>query len=340
MSDRGARQRVWVTGWSPPLLVVHWQLLRYPLYYGIGQVNRVMETIAAEIAQPRVNVKDRAAAYMELTKPRIAVLLVLTSAAGFYLGTKGNFDVALFIHSMLAITLLALGVATLNQYWERHIDVLMDRTAKRPLPTKRVGDLEALIFGIIQCAAAEAYLFFWVNPLTAFLGLVVIVGYVLVYTPLKTRTSASTAIGAIPGALPPLMGWTAAANEITLGAWALFAMQFLWQFPHFFAIAWMYRDEYRKAGILMLPVLDPEGRLTFRQVVLFAVMLFPVSLAPFFLGISGPIFLVGATLLGIWFLWASFRSARTRSIAGSKKLLLMTVIYLPLLFILMVADKR
>lgn len=299
-----------------------------------------MDTIAAEIGPPRVNVKARAAAYLELTKPRIAVLLVLTSAAGFYLGSVGTFDVTLFVHSMLAITLLAFGVATLNQHWERHLDPLMERTAKRPLPSRRVSDREALAFGIIQCVASIAYLLFVVNPLTALLGLVVIVGYVFVYTPLKTRTSASTAIGAIPGALPPLMGWTAAANEITLGAWALFAMQFLWQFPHFFAIAWMYRDEYRKAGIIMLPVVDPDGRLTFRQVVLFAVMLFPVSLAPYFLGFSGPIFLAGASLLGLWFLWVSFRAARTRSVAGSKKLLLMTVLYLPLLFILMVANKR
>jgi protoheme IX farnesyltransferase len=300
-----------------------------------------MDTIAAEINEPRIHgFRDRASAYLELTKPRIAVLLVLTSAAGFYLGTVGPFDIPLFIHSMAAITLLALGVATLNQFWERKIDPLMSRTATRPLPTRRVSETEALVFGIVQCAAAEIYLFFAVNALTALLGLVVIVGYVLVYTPLKTRTSASTAIGALPGALPPLMGWTAAANEITLGAWALFAMQFLWQFPHFFAIAWMYREEYKKAGILMLPVLDPEGRLTFRQVVLFALMLFPVSLAPFFLGLSGTIFLIGASVLGFWFLWASFKAARSRSLGSSKKLLLVTVLYLPLLFILMVADKR
>ena len=287
-----------------------------------------------------IGIRERIAAYVELTKPRIAVLLVLTSAAGFYLASSGTFNVVLFFNSILSITLLALGVATLNQYWERNIDPLMTRTASRPLPTKRVGSREALIFGIALCAAAEAYLLFFVNPLTAFLGLIVIVGYVLVYTPLKTRTSASTAIGALPGALPPLMGWTAAANEITLAAWALFAMQFLWQFPHFFAIAWMYRDEYKKAGILMLPVLDPEGRLTFRQVVLFSIMLFPVSLAPFFLGLSGFIFLIGSCLLGVWFVWASFKAARSRSLASSKKLLLVTVIYLPLLFILMVADKR
>ena len=300
-----------------------------------------MDTIIAEIGEPKiVGMREKLSAYVELTKPRIAFLLVLTSAAGFYLGTTGTFDLALFTNSMVAITLLAFGVATLNQFWERDIDPLMKRTANRPLPAKKVSANEALIFGLVQCVIAELYLLFFVNPLTAFLGLIVIVGYVLVYTPLKTRTSASTAIGALPGALPPLMGWTAAANDITLGAWGLFAMQFLWQFPHFFAIAWMYKEEYAKAGILMLPVVEPDGKLTFRQIVLFAVMLVPVSLAPFFFGISGPVFLVGAVILGIWFLWASFRAARAKTKEKAKALLLVTVIYLPLLFILMVADKR
>ena len=300
-----------------------------------------MSTTIAEINEVKAaGLRDKLAAYFELTKPRIAFLLVLTSAAGFYLGTKGAFDVVLFANSLIAISLLAFGVATLNQYWERDLDTLMDRTALRPLPTKRVGSTEALVFGLLQCGIAEAYLFFFINGLTALLGLVVIVGYVLVYTPLKTRTSASTAIGAIPGALPPLMGWTAATNDITLGAWALFAMQFLWQFPHFFAIAWLYREEYAKAGILMLPVVDPEGRLTARQIVMFAIMLLPVSLAPFFIGFSGPIFLVGASLLGLWFLWASIQSARAKTKEKARRLLFVSVIYLPLLFILMVADKR
>ena len=300
-----------------------------------------MDSLAAEIDEQKVlGMREKLAAYVELTKPRIAFMLVLTTAAGFYLGTKGPFDLVLFANSMIAITLLALGVATLNQYWERETDLLMERTAKRPLPAKRLIPVEALIFGILLCLASEVYLFFAVNALTAVLGLIVIVGYVLVYTPLKTMTSASTAIGALPGALPPLMGWTAAANEISMGAWALFAMQFLWQFPHFFAIAWMYREEYAKAGILMLPVVEPDGKLTARQIVLFAFMLFPVSLAPFFLGISGFVFLIGASLLGLWFVWASVRSARAKTKEQAKKLLMVSVIYLPLLFILMVADKR
>lgn len=300
-----------------------------------------MNMVSAEIdEQKSAGARERLAAYIELTKPRIAFLLVLTSAAGFYLGSTGSFDWILFVNTVIAITLLAFGVATLNQYWERDLDKRMKRTATRPLPTKKVTSYEALVFGIAQCAIAEVYLALAVNLLTAILGLVVIVGYVFVYTPLKTRTSASTAIGALPGALPPLMGWTAATNEISLTAWALFATQFLWQFPHFLSIAWMYRDEYAKAGILMLPVVEPTGRITARQIVLFAIMLMPVSLAPFFFGVSGMIFLVGASLLGVWMLWASISAARTKTNESAKKLLLVSVIYLPLLFILMVADKR
>lgn len=300
-----------------------------------------MDTIAANIdEQKAAGLRERISAFAELAKPRIAFMLVLTSAAGFYLGTKGDFDTVLFANSVIAITLLAFGVATLNQYWEVRTDLLMKRTATRPIPTGKIASTEALIFGLAQCVIAEGYLLFSVNALTAFLGLVVIIGYVLVYTPLKTRTSASTAIGALPGALPPLMGWTAAANEITLGAWALFVMQFLWQFPHFLAIAWMYREEYAKAGILMLPVLEPEGKITARQIVLFTIMLLPVSLAPFFLGISGIVFLTGSSVLGLLFLIASIRAARAKTNERAKQLLLASVIYLPLLFVLMVADKN
>jgi len=284
--------------------------------------------------------REKSVAFLELTKPRIALMLTLTSAAGFFLGTKGNFDYALFANSMVAILLLAFGVATLNQYWEHGIDKLMERTAGRPIPTLRITPTEALVFGISQCVIAELYLFFVVNALTAFLGMMVIVGYVLVYTPLKTRTSISTALGAIPGALPPLMGWTAAANQIDMGAWVLFAIQALWQFPHFLAIAWMYREQYAKAGILMLPVVEPAGRITARQIVMFSIMLVPVSLAPFFFGTAGLIYLIGATILGIWFLWASIRAARAKTNEKARSLLLASVIYLPLLLLLMVADKH
>jgi protoheme IX farnesyltransferase len=193
-----------------------------------------------------------------------------------------------------------------------------------------------LVFGVVQCAVAELYLLFLVNGLTAALGLIVIVGYVLLYTPLKTRTSASTAIGAIPGAMPPLMGWTAAADGVNIAAWFLFALLFLWQFPHFLAIASMYKEQYAKAGIKMLPTLEKDGRITARQIVMFSILLVPVSLAPFFIGMSGIYYLIGASVLGIWFLWTSIQAARYKTIEKSRKLLLVSVLYLPIIFALMV----
>ena len=299
-----------------------------------------MEIVTAEIQEIKaIGVREKLAAYLELTKPRIAFMLVLTSAAGFYLGSDKGFNVVVFINAMIGITLLAFGVATLNQVWERKTDALMERTAKRPLVVGKVTFNEALIFGLLQCVVAEIYLTFLVNGLTAVLGLIVIVGYVLLYTPLKTRTSASTAIGAIPGALPPLMGWTSASNEITLGAWILFAMLFLWQFPHFLAIAWMYREQYAKAGILMLPVIEPEGKITAKQIVIFTILLLPISVAPFFIGLAGWVYLIGASLLGIWFLSASIGAARAKTNEKARKLLLVSVIYLPLIFLLMVFNK-
>ncbi len=299
----------------------------------------MMETAAVELQEAKsLSARERISAYVELTKPRIAFMLVLTSAAGFYLGNIGAFNWILFANAMIGIALLAFGVATLNQWIERRTDALMDRTAKRPLPSGKLTANEALIFGVLQTLVAEVYLFVLVNPLTAVLGVVVIVGYVFLYTPLKTKTSTSTAIGAIPGAMPPLMGWTSSANDITLGAWALFAVLFLWQFPHFLAIAVMYRDQYAKAGILMLPVVEPSGRMTARQIVLFTVMLVPVSLAPFFIGFAGVIFLAGASLLGIWFLFESIAAARAKTVERNRRLLLASVIYLPLYFILLSLD--
>lgn len=298
-----------------------------------------MDIATAEIQESQpVGIRERIAAFFELTKPRIAFMLVLTSAAGFYLGSSGEFQPILFINSMIGITLLAFGVATLNQYIERDSDRLMERTQRRPLPSGKVTAAEALIFGLLQCAIAEAYLLFLVNGLTAILGLTVIIGYVLMYTPMKSRTSASTAVGAIPGAMPPLMGWTAAANEITVPAIVLFVMLFLWQFPHFLAIAWMYREQYAKAGIKMLPVVEPSGRLTARQMVIFAALLLPVSIAPYFLGTAGVVYLVGAVVLGLWFLYASVRTAIAKTDDSARRLLLVSVIYLPLVFGLLVFD--
>jgi len=286
-----------------------------------------------------LSLASRIGAYTELTKPRIALMLVLTAAAGFYVGAEKGFSLVLFFNSMAAIALLAFGVAALNQFLEKNTDRLMERTASRPLPSGRISSFEALLVGGVLTISAEIYLFAAVNFLTGILGLIVIVGYVFLYTPLKTVTTASTAIGAIPGAMPPLMGWTAASGEITLSAWFLFATLFLWQFPHFLAIAWMYRDQYRNAGIRMLPAVEEDGKVTARQIVIFTIMLLPVSIAPFFFGISGVVFLVGATVLGIWFLLTSLQMARAKSSKMARRLLLMSVIYLPIFFGLMVLDR-
>ncbi len=287
----------------------------------------------------RQTVRERMSAYLELTKPRITFLIVLTAAAGFSLASKGSLNYVVFSNAMIGIALLSSGIATINQYMERDLDLLMRRTADRPLPSQRLMPWEALLFGTTLTVIAELYLAVLVNPLSAVLGLTVIAGYLFAYTPLKTRTSLSTMVGAFPGAVPPLIGWTAARGEINLEAWVLFAILFLWQFPHFLAIAWMYREDYGRAGILMLPVVEPEGRVTGQQIVVYTIMLLPVSLLPAFIGISGRVYLYGAAVLGLLFLFSSIRAAISKSRQSARQLLLASVIYLPLLFLLMVLDR-
>ncbi len=287
----------------------------------------------------RLSTRERFSAFLELTKPRITFLIVLTAAAGFALGSGAAIDYALLGRAMFGIALLSSGIATLNQYMERDLDLLMRRTANRPLPSGKLLPWEALAFGVTLTVLAEVYLSVFVNPLTGLLGLTVIAGYLFAYTPLKTRTSLSTMVGAFPGAVPPLIGWAAARGDIGLEAWVLFAILFLWQFPHFLAIAWMYREDYTRAGILMLPVVEPDGRVTGQQIVIYTVMLLPVSLLPTVLGISGKIYLYGAIVLGLLFLYSSVRAAFSKSKQEARRLLLASVIYLPLLFILMVLDR-
>jgi protoheme IX farnesyltransferase len=251
----------------------------------------------------------------------------------------GRVDYRAMFIAMVGIALLSSGIATLNQYMEKDLDALMRRTANRPLPTGKLLPWEALAFGVGLTALAELYLAVLVNPLSAVLGLTVISGYLFGYTPLKTRTSLSTFVGAFPGAVPPLIGWACARGEIGVEAWVLFAILFLWQFPHFLAIAWMYREDYTRAGILMLPVVEPDGRVTGQQIVLYTVMLLPVSLLPTLLGTAGKIYFVGAIVLGMVFLYFSLRAAFSKSRHAARQLLLASVIYLPLLFILMVLDR-
>jgi protoheme IX farnesyltransferase len=284
-------------------------------------------------------VRERFSSYLELTKPRITFLIVLTSAAGYFLGATGDVNYLLFFHAMYGIALLSSGLATVNQYMERELDGLMRRTASRPLPSGKLAPAEALLLGIILIVGSEIYLALLVNPLTALFGITVIIGYLLLYTPLKTKTTLSTVVGAFPGAMPPLMGWTAATGRVSPGGVVLFAILFLWQFPHFLAIAWMYREDYRRAGIVMLPVVEPEGRVTGQQIVIYTLLLLPVSLLPTLLGMSGWIYFYGAIALGALFLLFSLRAAFSKSRQEARRLLLASVVYLPLLFVLMVIDR-
>lgn len=294
---------------------------------------------AAQSRGADLSLREKLLAYLDLTKPRITFLIVLTSAAGFCLGAKGSLDYVRFTHAMLGIALLSSGIATLNQYMERELDGLMRRTMLRPLPSGKLAPVEALVFGVCLTVIAEVYLALLVNPLSALLGLTVIAGYLFMYTPLKTRTTLSTFVGAFPGAVPPLIGWTAASNEMTAGAWVLFAILFLWQFPHFLAIAWMYREDYKRAGIQMLPVVEPEGRITGQQIVAYTLMLIPVSLLPTLIGISGKLYFYGAIALGALFLVSSITAALSKSRQQARRLLLASVLYLPLLFGLMVLNQ-
>lgn len=296
-------------------------------------------TAVADLEPARLSVKERLSAYAELTKPRITFLIVLTSAAGFGMAARGGVDYFALLSALFGVALLSSGIATLNQYAERDLDGLMRRTANRPLPSGKLLPWEALAFGVALTLVAEVYLLVVVNPLSALLGLTVIAGYLFAYTPLKTRTSLSTLVGAFPGAVPPLIGWTAATNSLSIEGWVLFAILFLWQFPHFLAIAWMYREDYKRAGILMLPVVEPDGRVTAQQIVVYTLMLIPVSLLPTVLGMSGRIYLYGAIVLGLLFLYSSIRAAFSMSRQQSRRLLLASVLYLPLLFILMVLNK-
>ena len=286
-----------------------------------------------------LGLRDRLAAYWALTKPRITFEVVLIAAFGFLLGTPGPVDWARFCHAMLGIGLLSGGIAALNQWMEHPADGQMRRTATRPIPSGKVTPFQALLFGLVLTIGAEAYLCPTVNPLTAVLGLATAIGYVWIYTPLKTRTWLSTAIGSFPGAMPPLVGWAAAAGSLSLEAWVLFAIMFFWQFPHFYAIAWMYREDYRRAGIGMLPVIEADGRRTIRQTLITGLVTVGLSLLPFWLGLSGWIYLAGALVLGALFLQSCLTLARTRTNLAAKRVLRASVMYLPMLFLLMTLNR-
>jgi heme o synthase len=277
--------------------------------------------------------------FSELTKARLTFLVLLTTVVGFYVGFRGALDYWLMFHTLLGTALLAGGASALNQLLERQYDALMRRTEDRPLPSGRLQPDTVLIFGGLCSAAGLIYLASAVNLLTSLLGAITLGSYLFIYTPLKRVTPLNTAIGAIPGALPPLMGWTAARNEVSAEGWSLFAILFFWQLPHFLAIAWMYRDEYGRAGYAMLPVLDPGGERTARHAVSHTLGLLPISLCPFLFRLEGVTYLAGALMLSLVFLWHAVQFSRDLTFQRARQLFYASIIYLPLLLMLMVLDK-
>jgi heme o synthase len=284
-------------------------------------------------------VMSRAGAYVALTKPDVSFLVLITNAAGYYMAARGPVDWLRLVHTVFATMLIAAGTAALNHYIERESDGHMRRTASRPLPSGVLQPREALCFGVALCTAGAFYLYFAAGALAAGLGMATCLSYLLGYTPLKKRTVWATFVGAFPGAIPPMIGWAAASGSLDRGAWLLFAILFLWQFPHFHAIAWMYREDYARAGILMLPVVDKEGTRTFRQIVLTAIALVGASLLPAVVGLAGVRYFFGALVVSVGLLQVCLWAAAAKSNIRAKWLMHATVIHIPVLLGLMIYDK-
>jgi heme o synthase len=268
---------------------------------------------------PATAARSRGLDYLTLTKPRLNLLVLFTTWGGVFLARPDGVPLTTLLHTLVGTALVAGGAAALNQVWERHTDGLMRRTRGRPLPDGRLAVGESAAFGVL----------IWLT----------LVSYVALYTPLKTRTSLATLVGAVPGALPPVIGWAAATGTVPLPSWILFGIVFLWQMPHFLAIAWMYRDDYARAGIPLLPVLEPDGRRTGRQALLYAAALWPVSLLPVIVGLGGVAYVVVATVLGFAFIALAALFARDRSVATARRLFLFSLLYLAVLWAALVADR-
>jgi protoheme IX farnesyltransferase len=277
--------------------------------------------------------------FVALTKPRLNLLVLLTTLAGLYLASPAGIEIGLLVHTLVGTALVAGGAAALNQVWERRTDALMRRTSTRPLPGGRLGTVEGTWFGVLLSAIGLAQLAVAVNGTAAAVAASTLISYVLVYTPLKLHTSLATLVGAIPGALPPVIGWSAATGRIPLEALVLFGIVFFWQMPHFLAIAWLYRDDYANAGIPLLPVLEPDGRRTGQQALLYSAVLWPVSLLPAVVGLAAVPYVIVSTALGLLFVWLALRFARERSMATARALFLFSITYLPLLLGALVADR-
>ena len=277
--------------------------------------------------------------YLELTKPRITVLILICTAVGYFFGSPNSFHLALFVHVLLGTALMASGTAALNQWYEADSDAKMRRTSKRPIPAGRIERIDGLVFGALLSIAGFADLWFGTNALAAGLGLFTLATYIFLYTPLKRRSVACTTVGALPGAMPPLIGYAAASGRLDAWALALFLILFVWQFPHFYAIAWMYRDDYARGGIRMLPVIEPDGESTARRIVACSILLIPISLIPRLLGMTGPIYAAAAVAAGMGLLYIGVRLGRDRTCARARHVLLASVLYLPIVLAVMVIDR-
>jgi protoheme IX farnesyltransferase len=279
--------------------------------------------------------------YLELTKPRITCFILMSTAIGFICGMNAgvSWTWVTLMHTLIGTALIASGTAALNQWYEREADAKMNRTMARPIPSGRVTGPHALLFGIFLSVAGFLDLWLGANMLTAMLGLFTLASYLFLYTPMKQRSVHSTTIGAIPGAMPPLIGFAAASGTLNWNAWILYAILFLWQFPHFYAIAWMYRADYARAGIRMLPVVEPDGESTSRSMLYFSLALLPISVLPRFFAMAGNFYLAGALALGLIYVYASLRSVLDCSVTHARQVLLSSVLYLPFLYGLLVLDR-
>jgi protoheme IX farnesyltransferase len=276
---------------------------------------------------------------LALTKPRVVIMVLVTAAVGYYVGLTGPADWSRLIHLLVGTMLAAGGTLALNQYVERDVDALMDRTRMRPLPEGRLAPLEALLFGTAITVIGVLYLAAFVNVMSAAVTAATALLYVLAYTPLKLRTPLCTLVGAVPGALPPVAGWAAATDDVGLGAWVLFGIMFLWQLPHTLAIARLYRDDYARGGVLVLPVVDPDGRSTERHILNGSLSLIAVSLLPTLIGLSGPVYFAGALLSGIGLLVLGVMHARRPTALAARRVLLASLFYLPVVLALLAFDK-
>lgn len=281
----------------------------------------------------------RMKAYLQLTKPRITWLILMSTGVGFFFGVQGTWSWLVLLHTIIGTGLIASGTAALNQWMERVADAKMHRTNQRPLPSGQISPPHAFWFAVALSVLGFTELWLGANLLTAFLGFLTLVSYLFMYTPLKQITPHATTVGAFPGAMPPVIGFAAARGELTVEALALFAILFLWQFPHFYAIAWMYREDYGRAGIQMLPVVDPSGERTARQILITGLLLIPVSLVPAWLGMTGLFYLSGALLLSLMYFWYGVRIQRERTVIRARAVLLASIVYLPLLYVLLLADR-